>query len=500
MHSFLDVLAKRGALLDPAAADYLARQDNPVAHFERLTVNLNPAAFLITLEDIQRAEGIGREAALRTVALQAPAPPAPVLAPRSELSMPALRSVARDVSPAADFADDLRVLRDVTGNSTCHGSVQDFARVFTSRLGIVSRILRQRREFQGAVTLERGKTLLREFAFTCIVTDVRTTRNGHKMLIVEDGTASANVIVPNSIQAFHEVVLQDEVIGVVAKGGDRGYLLAEAIFRPEVPNGRPARTIAEDFLVGFMSDIHVGSKTFLDDKWARFIAWANGGDEVSKAMKYLLVSGDVVDGIGIYPRQDAELRVDDVYAQYEELAKRLHDLPDHVRVVLLPGNHDAVRPAEPQPTFPADVRKMFDSQITFLGNPSLFTLHGLKVLAYHGRSMDDWVSSVPGMSYHRPLDVMKEMLRRRHLAPIYGGKTPIAPEAEDYLVIEDVPDVFVTGHVHAVGVEEYKGIHLVNSSTWQAQTSFQKMHNIEPSPACLPLLNVHTGRATIKAF
>jgi len=184
-----------------------------VAHFERLTVNLNPAAFLITLEDIQRAEGIGREAAQRTVALQAPAPPAPVLAPRSELSMPALRSVARDVSPAADFADDLRVLRDVTGNSTCHGSVQDFARVFTSRLDAVSRILRQRREFQGAVTLERGKTLLREFAFTCIVTDVRTTRNGHKMLIVEDRTASANVIVPNSIQAFHEVVLQDEVIG-----------------------------------------------------------------------------------------------------------------------------------------------------------------------------------------------------------------------------------------------------------------------------------------------
>ena len=98
------------------------------------------------------------------------------------------------------------------------------------------------------------------------------------------------------------------------------------------------------------------------------------------------------------------------------------------------------------------------------------------------------------------MDGMPEMLRRRHLAPIYGGKTPIAPEAEDHMVIDEVPDVFVTGHVHAVGMDEYKGVKIVNASTWQSQTSFQKMHNVIPQPARVPILNLGTGRGTIKEF
>ena len=43
---------------------------------------------------------------------------------------------------------------------------------------------------------------------------------------------------------------------------------------------------------------------------------------------------------------------------------------------------------------------------------------------------------------------MKHLLRARHLSPIYGSQTPIAPEMEDLLVIEDVPDIFHVGHVH----------------------------------------------------
>src|SRR5947199_5998719 len=68
------------------------------------------------------------------------------------------------------------------------------------------------------------------------------------------------------------------------------------------------------------------------------------------------------------------------------------------------------------------IQKLFDSNGIFAGNPSLLSLEGVRVLAYHGRSMDDLVSAIPGLSYQRPLDGMKAMLRLRHLAPIYGGK------------------------------------------------------------------------------
>jgi len=171
-----------------------------------------------------------------------------------------------------------------------------------------------------------------------------------------------------------------------------------------------------------------------------------------------------------------------------------------VTVLLIPGNHDAVRPAEPQPALPASIQKLFDSNVVFAGNPSLLSLHGVRILAYHGRSMDDFVSTIPGMSYHRPLDAMKAMMRMRHLAPIYGGKTPIAPEATDHLIIEEVPDIFATGHVHSVGVEAYRGVVLVNSSTWQAQTPYQKMRNIDPLPARLPLVDLAMGQAVIREF
>jgi hypothetical protein len=80
---------------------------------------------------------------------------------------------------------------------------------------------------------------------------------------------------------------------------------------------------------------------------------------------------------------------------------------------------------------------------------------------------------------------MKEMLKRRHLASMYGGKTPLAPEPRDMMVIDTVPDIFVTGHVHGAGLSHYKGVRLINASTWQSQTSFQKMHNFTPDPAKL---------------
>ena len=92
------------------------------------------------------------------------------------------------------------------------------------------------------------------------------------------------------------------------------------------------------------------------------------------------------------------------------------------------------------------------------------------------------MSSVKGLNYSKPIEAMKEMLKRRHMAPMYGGKTPLAPEPRDMMVIDTVPDIFVTGHVHGAGLSHYKGVRLINASTWQSQTSFQKMHNFNPGP------------------
>ena len=127
-------------------------------------------------------------------------------------------------------------------------------------------------------------------------------------------------------------------------------------------------------------------------------------------------------------------------------------------------------------------------------------IEGRKILTYHGRSIDDWVSGVQQLTYDDPLAVMKEMMNSRHLAPIYGQKTALAPERKDFMAMEVVPDIFVSGHVHGYGYMEYKGIKLINASTWQDQTEYQKMHNFNPKPGIMPMVHLGTGKVSKEIF
>jgi DNA polymerase II small subunit len=175
-------------------------------------------------------------------------------------------------------------------------------------------------------------------------------------------------------------------------------------------------------------------------------------------------------------------------------------IPDWISVIAMPGNHDAVRLAEPQPALPKEVTSLFDSRVRFVGNPCFLEVEGRTILAYHGRSMDDFIAGIRNLTYGNPADIMKEMLRRRHLAPTYGERTALAPEQKDYLVIDTVPNIFVTGHVHACDVNEYRGIKLINASAWQSQTAFQRMHNQMPDPAKVPMVNLGTGETWVEDF
>ncbi|UCH89750.1 MAG: metallophosphoesterase, partial [Thermoplasmata archaeon] len=161
-----------------------------------------------------------------------------------------------------------------------------------------------------------------------------------------------------------------------------------------------------------------------------------------------------------------------------------------------PGNHDAVRQAEPQPALGLEFQKYFGKNTVFVGNPCYFALHGVDVLIYHGRSFDDIVKYIPEATYANPILPMKEILLRRHLVPIYGERTPTAPEHHDYLLLDRLPDIFVTGHVHTAGCERFSDMLLINASAWQAQTSFQRTMNFNPDPCKAYIVNLNTIRAT----
>lgn len=171
-----------------------------------------------------------------------------------------------------------------------------------------------------------------------------------------------------------------------------------------------------------------------------------------------------------------------------------------MQILMHPGNHDACRLAEPQPALKNIYTKCFDSSVNITGNPITLKVEGRTVTSYHGKSIDDWVGAIPGASYEKPLEIMEHMVEKRHLAPIYGKKNALAPEAKDYLALQAIPDIIVTGHIHNVGAEDYKGVKLIQSSSYQAQTDYQKQHNFNPVPCVLPVVHLGTGRITLKNF
>src|SRR2546422_599883 len=174
------------------------------------------------------------------------------------------------------------------------------------------------------------------------------------------------------------------------------------------------------------------------------------------------------------------------------------DIPKHIKVFIIPGNHDPGRRALPQPAIPQKHNMSLWNRENFfmLGNPSLIQLNGVRILMFHGQSLDDVVGTTPGLSYAQPATAMRALLRTRHMSPIYGKRTPIAPELEDFMVINDVPDIYHSGHIHVVDLDMYKGTLIVNSGAWQTQTPYQAGVGINPTPGIAVIVNL----ATMKVF
>ena len=266
------------------------------------------------------------------------------------------------------------------------------------------------------------------------------------------------------------------------------------LFSLDIPDRIPNRSKSEIFSI-LISDLHIGSKFFMEKEFQNFLDWLNGNEynkDIISKTKYICICGDLIDGIGIFPNQDKELLEKDSYSQMEHAIKILSQIPKHMKVFLIPGNHDLGRRALPQPAIPKKYAEKLYSldNITMLGNPCMINMEGIKILMFHGQSLDDIIASIPGLSYSKPAEAMKILLKSRHLSPIYGQRTPIAPEKEDMMIIEDVPDVLHSGHVHVIDVDSYKGTLLVNSGAWQSQTPFQQTMGITPTPAIAIAINL----------
>ncbi len=404
---------------------------------------------------------------------------------------------------ASDYPDDFTIGGQV-GQTNTKGKLDDIVNLFYDRYQTIADLLRNQAGFKASGTIrqiQKEKKRNRTYNIVGIVLDERRTKSGGKMVTIEDMTSTMDVFVKKDDPAS-ATIFKDEVLGITGRFGDDGRMFwVDKVTYPDIlPNHQNKGGMDFDPVsIAFISDLHMGSKKFLEDEWDNMVKWLNTDDETAQNIKWLVLSGDVIDGIGIYPGHEENICIANSFDQYEMCARKLDELPDHITPVLLPGNHDAVRPAEPQPMLEPNVQQKFNSTI-HVGNPARITLSGIDVLSYHGKGIDDIVPRVEDVTYDKPQEAMKLMLQKRHLAPMWGERNALSPEEEDQMIIRAPPDIFVTGHTHAHAAEWYRGIPLVVSSTFQGETDFMQMMGYKPKMGYLTVYNIQNRQFRIAQF
>jgi DNA polymerase II small subunit len=395
----------------------------------------------------------------------------------------------------ASLQSEVKVLFDPTSKITSGEGVKGYNALFSSRFNKLKRIISDRPEsklLKSAAALKNTK--IEDDLYVCGLVTSRNSERKITKIVLEDPSGSfEGIIFDEELQKTAQTLLLDQfVMARIGSAKNSGYIIKDLIL-PDLPEQAKNKSESEVYAV-FLSDLHIGSKYFMEEEFTDFVSWMSSPDPVARRIRFVLIGGDIVDGVGIYPNQNKELVCQTIQEQLKKVEELIDKIPKNVKIIIMPGNHDPGRRALPQPAIP----KKYNSglwereNVIMVGNPAVVSLNGVKISMFHGQSIDDIVKTTPGLSYDRPANVMKHLLRARHLSPIYGSQTPIAPEMEDLLVIQEIPDIFHVGHVHRAQLDMYKGILLVNSGSWQKQTPFQASVGMTPNPGIAILVNLKT--------
>lgn len=194
----------------------------------------------------------------------------------------------------------------------------------------------------------------------------------------------------------------DEVVAVRAVSAGR-ILYGKEIIHPDIPIRSPAKGHGK---ACFVSDLHLEQSPKQDIE--NFFRWFGTRD-----IKYLFIAGDVGEKAAL-----------EVY---------VNEYCRDKKIFVVPGEADGDK------EYPQLAEEYSSKNIISLSNPSLVEINGVKILLIHNFNLD--------------------MLKKRYL-----GKSK-AILTEDYLVLEEVPDIVHCGNTHEPFISNYKSVTIVNSGS-----------------------------------
>lgn len=398
---------------------------------------------------------------------------------------------------------------------------QDFVSVFNNRFNAISKMLKTRSDLQSVAAIRRiqQKKTEEQVEIIGMLLEKNTTKNNNIVLKLEDQTGVITVIVKKDdddltlFNIANDLAL-DEIIGVVGRTFNDA-IFAKKIIHPDIPPTHELKKQEEEEYLAVLGDIHFGSKVFMKKEFERFINWIRGesGNEeqrrIASKVKYIIQTGDIVEGVGIYPSQEEDLEIIDIKQQYDDAAKWLRKIPEDKEIILFSGNHDPGRLAEPQEPPPKDLAEEIWKMpnVTMVSNPAYVKIGenpGFNTLLYHGGSFIYYSANIPSIrsagGQKRADLIMQFLLKRRHIAPTHASTLCLPDAEQDYLLIDIIPDFFLTGHIHRASAKNYRGVTMINASCWTETTDDQIKRGLEPQPAKLPIINLKTRDVKIMNF
>ncbi len=396
-------------------------------------------------------------------------------------------------------------------------TVEDFTKYFRGRYDYLKRIL-QEKNLENLSSIGKLSGQRKNFSIIGMISNKRLTKNKNLILEIEDLSGKLNVLInANKKELFEKAkdLVLDEVIALTGVGDSEIFFVNDIFFPDTFITEK--KTSPDDEYVLFTADWHVGHKTFMEENIVKFISWINGEigtesqKEIAKKVKYLFIAGDLVEGVGVYPSQEQELAIKDLYQQYKKFAEILRKIRKDVTIILCAGNHDAVRLVEPQPIIEKKfIQEIIDMEnVFFTTNPSVVNLGktknfaGFNILMYHGFSYPHYMDNVDSLRLAnaklKPDMIMHFLLKKRHLAPTHASTTYF-PSEKDFLLIENPPDIFLSAHTHHTAISTYNNILTISCASWIPETTYQEKLGLVADPCKVPIFHMKTGKIAMLDF
>ena len=144
----------------------------------------------------------------------------------------------------------------------------------------------------------------------------RQQKNMVEVTIDDMSGALSAVATTDDLRNQISMLVLDQMVMLEIESKKRGRqdFLIRSVISPEIPEHIPNKSRSESYVL-LTSDLHIGSKYFMEAEFLRFIEWLSSDDDIGSKVKFLCIAGDIIDGVGIYPNQDKELKEIDASKQ-----------------------------------------------------------------------------------------------------------------------------------------------------------------------------------------